>query len=192
MNSVFQQSSQIKKYLYEDDHDSRLLTGIIDERGIRYATWTYDSIGRAISSEHSQGAERVDIQYHSDESVTVSNALGKGTTYNFGYFQGIKHITSIIGEPTTDCPKSNSTFSYDERGLLTSQTDSKGVTTLYTHNDRGLETSRTEASNTPESRTTTEWHDTQPLPLKIKQPTRSIQYTYDAEGRRLSQTIKIH
>lgn len=105
MTSVFQGSSQTKKYLYEDNNDSRLLTGIIDERGIRYATWKYDPHGRAISSEHAQGAEKTTIQYHSDDTTTVSNALGKSTTYKFGYFQGIKHITSIIGEPTANCPK---------------------------------------------------------------------------------------
>ena len=193
MTRAFHGSSQIKRYLYEDDNDSRLLTGIIDERGVLYATWKYDQHGRAISSEHAQGAEKVTIEYHPDDSTTVTNALGKSTTYKFGYFQGAKRIISIIGEPTANCPKSNSTFTYDERGLLTSQTDSKGITTLYTHNDRGLETSRTEASNTPESRTiTTEWHDTLSLPLKIKQPKRSIQYTYDAEGRKLTQTIKTH
>ncbi|VVP87034.1 RHS repeat protein [Pseudomonas fluorescens] len=193
MTRALHDSSQIKRYLYEDDNDSRFLTGIIDERGVLYATWKYDQHGRAISSEHAQGAENVTIEYHPDNSTTVSNALGKSTTYKFGYFQGTKRIISIIGEPTANCPKSDSTFTYDERGLLTSQTDSKGITTLYAHNDRGLETSRTEASNTPESRTiTTEWHDTLSLPLKIKQPKRSIQYTYDAEGRKLTQTIKTH
>lgn len=193
MTRILQGSSQTKKYLYEDSNDSRLLTGIIDERGIRYATWKYDLHGRAISSEHAQGAEKTTIQYHSDDTTTVSNALGKSTTYKFGYFQGIKHITSIIGEPTANCPKSNSTLTYDGRGFLASQTDNKGITTLYTHNDRGLETSRTDASGTAESRTiTTEWHATLPLPLRITQPNRSIQYTYDAEGRKLSQTIKAH
>lgn len=193
MKRVLHGSSQTKQYLYEDKNDSRLLTGIIDERGVPYATWQYDQQGRAISSKHALGAENVTIEYHSDDSTIVTNAKGRSTTYKFGYFQDTKRIISIAGEPTTNCPKSNSTFTYDERGFLKSQTDNKGITTLYMHNDRGLETSRIEASGTPESRSiTTEWHDTLSLPLYIKQPNRSIQYTYDAEGRKLTQTIKAH
>ena len=33
------------------------LTGIIDENGGRYATWTYDPGGRALSSQHGAGAD---------------------------------------------------------------------------------------------------------------------------------------
>ncbi|WP_448111752.1 DUF6531 domain-containing protein [Pseudomonas lini] len=184
---------ETRRYFYEDQRDSRLLTAIEDQRGIKYAAWTYDQYGRAISSEHALGTEKVTVQYNPDDSTTVSNALGKNTTYKFGYFQSAKRITSIIGEPTANCPQSNSTFTYDERGFLTSQTDGKGITTLFTHNDRGLVTSRIDASGTPESRTiTTEWHATLPLPLRIQQPNRSILYTYDAEGRKLSQTIETH
>ncbi|PAU64745.1 hypothetical protein BZL41_08875, partial [Pseudomonas sp. PIC25] len=43
-------------YHYGDSRYPRFLTGITDERGIRYATWTYDDQGRAISSEHANGA----------------------------------------------------------------------------------------------------------------------------------------
>ncbi|MHC8329816.1 DUF6531 domain-containing protein [Pseudomonas sp. LB1P83] len=180
-----------KRYLYQDPRDSRLLTSIIDERGVNYASWSYDDHSRAISSEHAEGAEKTTIQYHIDDSTTVTNTLGKSTTYKFGYFQGIKRITSIDGEPSVNCPRSNSTFTYDERGFLKSQTDNNQNTTLYTHNDRGLEISRTEASGTPDSRTIiTEWHATLPLPVRITQPNRSIHYTYDAEGRQLTQAIR--
>ncbi|WP_143517987.1 DUF6531 domain-containing protein, partial [Pseudomonas sp. PIC25] len=46
----------VRRYHYEDPRNPKLLTGITDERGIRYATWTYDDQGRAISSEHANGA----------------------------------------------------------------------------------------------------------------------------------------
>lgn len=66
-------------------------------------------------------------------------------------------------------------------------TDERGA---YTHNDRGLETSRTEANGTPYSRTiVTEWPPTLFSPVRITEPDRLIQYTYDAQGRELSQTV---
>ncbi|MGH8421791.1 MAG: DUF6531 domain-containing protein, partial [Pseudomonas fluorescens] len=133
-----------KRYLYQDPRDSRLLTSIIDERGVNYASWSYDDHSRAISSQHAEGAEKTTIQYNLDDSTTVTNTLGKSTNYKFGYFYGFKRITSIDGEPSVNCPKSNSTFTYDERGFLKSKTDNNKNTTLYTHNDRGLEISRTE------------------------------------------------
>jgi hypothetical protein len=42
-------------YQYEDSNDDRLLTGITDGRGVRYATFAYDGRGRAISTSHGKG-----------------------------------------------------------------------------------------------------------------------------------------
>lgn len=39
-------------YIYDDPRYLHALTGIVDQNGNRYATWTYDDQGRADSSEH--------------------------------------------------------------------------------------------------------------------------------------------
>ncbi|WP_141243631.1 DUF6531 domain-containing protein, partial [Pseudomonas indica] len=70
--------SEVRRYHYTNPNP-KLLTGITDERGIRYATWTYDDQGRAISSEHANGAEKVTLSYNADGSTTVTNELGKQT-----------------------------------------------------------------------------------------------------------------
>ncbi len=140
--------SESRQYHYEDATHPRLLTAITDERGVRYASWSYDAQGRAISSEHAGGADRVSIDYNADGSSTVTNALGKQTTYRFQSIHGLKRITAIEGEPSANCPSSNSTFTYDARGLLTSKVDNKGNRTTYSYNARGLEISRTEAAGT--------------------------------------------
>ncbi|WP_248804891.1 DUF6531 domain-containing protein [Pseudomonas sp. MWU13-2100] len=182
--------SERRKYFYEDPNDSRLLTAIEDERGVRYATWTYDNQSRAISSEHSNGAQKITVDYNDDGSSTVTNELGKKTHYQFELVGGTKRIKSIDGEPSPNCPDSQSTFAYDEQGFLKSKTDNKGNVTAYTRNTRGLETSRTEASGTPDARTiSTEWHPTLFSPIRVTEPDRAVQYTYDPQGRPLSQTI---
>jgi YD repeat-containing protein len=66
-----------RTYHYEDPRFPNNLTGITDERGIRYATWKYDDLGRAISSEHAGGAEKTSLFFNPDGSTTVTNALGK-------------------------------------------------------------------------------------------------------------------
>ncbi|CAN7277326.1 DUF6531 domain-containing protein [Aquipseudomonas alcaligenes] len=179
---------KIRSFHYEDHRNTKLLTGITDERGIRYATWAYDDQGRAISSEHAGGAERTLVSYNTDGSSTVTNALGKRTTYRFQTIQGIRRITAIEGEPSANCPNSNSTFTYDDRGLVKTRTDNKGNVTTFDYNERGLEISRTEAFGTPQERTvTTEWHPTLFLPMTITEPDRSTSYSYDTQGRLIEQ-----
>ncbi|WP_236215592.1 DUF6531 domain-containing protein [Metapseudomonas otitidis] len=179
-----------RRFLYENAQYPRFLTGITDERGIRYATWTYDDQGRAISSEHAGGAEKVTVAYNADGSSTVTNALGKRTTYRFQTIQGVRRITAIEGEPSANCPNSNATFTYDDRGLVKTRTDNKGHVTTFDYNDRGLEVSRTEAYGTPQARTViTEWHPTLFLPLTVTEPDRVTTYRYDDQGRQLSQSV---
>ena len=176
-------------YHYEDSRNTALLTGITDERGVRFATWRYDEDGRAISSEHAGGVERSTVAYNADGSRTVTNELGKKTTYKFTLVDGVSRVTSVVGEPTANCPYSNSTFTYNDRGQVLTQTDAKGFVTTYTYNDRGLETTRTQASGTPQARTTTTtWHATFNLPLTVTEGGQVTTYTYDSQGRQTSRT----
>lgn len=183
--------TRARLYHYEDSRNLSLLTGITDERGVRFATWAYDDKGRAISSEHAGGVEKIQISYDSSTSTSVTNEFGKITKYTFRDFSGLKRIASIVGEPSANCPNSNSSYGYNSRGQLTSKTDNKGYRTNYVYNTRGLESSRTEAFGTPQARTiTTEWHPTMFLPLVVTEPKRIIRYQYDNQGRQLSRTVE--
>ncbi|EPM94375.1 YD repeat-containing protein [Pseudomonas syringae pv. actinidiae ICMP 18804] len=164
-----------------------MLTGITDERGIRFATWSYDDSGRAISSQHSGGAGLTQIAYNADGSSSVTNELGKTTVYRYQQIEGVKRIIAVEGEPTPNCPASNSFYTYNDRGLVLTKTDAKGLVTTYAYNDRGLEISRTEASGTTLARTTTtEWDPDRFLPTKVVEPNRVTVYSYDNQGRELS------
>jgi YD repeat-containing protein len=179
-----------RQFHYEDSRNNSWLTGITDERGVRYATWSYDDKGRAISSEHADGADKVTVAYNADGTVSVTNELGKVTKYSFQTIKGVRRITSIQGELSANCPNSNSSFTYDSNGLLKTKTDNKGVLTTYTYNARGLEISRTEASGTAQARTiTTDWHPTLFLPTVVTEPKRITTYHYDDQGRQLSRLI---
>ncbi|MDR9466587.1 RHS repeat protein [Pseudomonas aeruginosa] len=184
------QYSTKTQYLYDDPRNIKLLTGIQDNNNRRFATWAYDNQGRAISSEHANGAEKVSLAYNDDGSTTVTNEYGKQATYRFQVIQGIKRIVAIEGEPSPNCPSSNSTFTYDDQGLLTSKRDNNGNLTTYQYNARGLETSRTEAAGTAQARTiTTDWHPTLFLPVQVSEPGRITRYQYDAEGRKTGETV---
>lgn len=184
------EGSLTRRYHYEDSRNGSLLTGITDERGVRYASWHYDNQGRAISSEHATGAEKISLSHHGGYSTRVTNEYGKQAIYYFQVVNGSRRIVAIEGEPSPNCPSSNSTFTYDDQGLLTSKRDNNGNLTTYQYNARGLETSRTEAAGTPQARTiTTDWHPTLFLPVQVSEPGRITRYQYDAEGRKTGETV---
>ncbi|WP_239987701.1 RHS repeat domain-containing protein [Pseudomonas syringae] len=177
----------VRKYHYENSYNPNLLTGITDERGVRFATWAYDREGRAISSQHAGNTGAVKISYTSDLSSVVTNELGKDTTYKYEIISGVKRLVEVKGEPTPDCPASNSSYTYNDRGQVLTKTDAKGLITTYAYNDRGLEISRTEASGTTLARiTTTEWDTDRLLPIKVTEPNRITVYSYDNQGRELT------
>jgi len=183
-------ASTSRKYLYEHTSRPRLLTGVVDENGIKYAQWSYDASGNPISSEHAGGTLKTIVSYPTYDSISVTNEYGRKSIYQIQGSVGNKRITSIKGEPTANCPYSNSSFTYDTRGLLKTKVDEKGNVTAYDYNNRGLETSRTEASGTPQARTiTTEWHPTLFLKTKVTEPDRITTYQYDAQGRQTGQIV---
>lgn len=186
---AFTSGTAITTYHYEDSRDTTLLTGITDASGQRHLTWTYDSKGR-VTSEQITGGGSTDIQYNNDGSTSVTSASGKITRYQFEEIQGGRYVTEIIGEPSQNCPSSNSSFTYNEQALPLTKTNNKGFLTTYIYNSRGLETSRTEATGTVNTRTTTTaWHPTLFLPITITEPNRVTQYTYDAQGRQTGKSI---
>lgn len=79
----------------------------------------------------------------------------------------------------------------DANGLVTSETDFKGVVTSTTWDTaRRLPTIVVYASGTPNARTvTTQWHPLFSLPVLVTETGRVTAYTYDALGNTLSKTI---
>ena len=168
------------------------LTGIIDENGSRFATITYDSLGRGIATEHAGGAERIDVAYNSDGSATVIDALNTVRTYDFQAILGVAKRTGVT-QPCAVCGGTAAqNVTYDANGNIVTKTDFNGVVTTYVYDlTRNLETSRTEAYGTPDERTiTTQWHPTFRLPTLITEPGTTTAYTYDdTAGLLLQKTI---
>jgi YD repeat-containing protein len=183
------EDTRTRSFIY-DEANPRLLTGIVDERGVRFATWDYDSQGRAVSSRHSGGAGLTQVTYNDAGLSTVTNELGKKTIYHYKQIAGANRVVSIEGEPSTDCPASNSTYSYNDRGQIINKTDARGTITAYEYNERGLETRHTEADGTQQARMTiTEWDPIRFLRTKVVEPTRTTSFTYDAQGRETGRQV---
>lgn len=183
----------VRIYHYEDSNFPNALTGITDANGDRFATWSYDPDGRAVSSEHFNGAERVTMDYSNlddiyDRRTTTTNALGKETTFHFKTIQGVRKVVQVEGHASTHCAAANQNYAYTSAGFLKQKVDREGNKTSYVRNSKGQETSRTEAVGTADARTiTTEWHPTFNRRIKVIEPSRETNYNYDTNGNLLSQ-----
>jgi YD repeat-containing protein len=135
-------------YLYEDTHfvgsSSKPLTGIIDENGSRFATWSYDDsyiYPIAISSQHAGGADLTALAYLSPGNVattTVTNALGLQELFKFndlqvsayaqnGQYYPVSSEVDRIAAPGVAAAVSRTT--YDSNGYIASRTDWNGNVT---------------------------------------------------------------
>jgi RHS repeat-associated protein len=190
-------------YLYEGPafSDGRLrLSGIVDENGNPYASWTYDdnpaspTFGFALSSRHAGGADLTTVVYNNDGSRLATNALGQQELYKFNSFDtGTSGSIAISGEidrlATATTAAAKRLFTYDSNGNYASKTDWNGNTTTFVNDARGRPTTITEATGTPQQRVTQiTWHASFNLPTQIVAPGLTTNFTYDANGNLLTRT----
>ena len=181
------------------------LTGITDENGHRYATYAYDSQGRAISSEHGNttsatGADRISFSYNADGTTTFTDALNTTYTDAFQKVQGVVLGGGTSQPAVSGTPAASSITTYDVNGNVASHTDLNGNKTCYFYDlSRNLETMRIEglpsttdcstAQASPPAPTadypvriiTTQWHANWRFPVAVAEPKRITQYVYNGD-----------
>jgi RHS repeat-associated protein len=178
-----------RTYLYENSSYPLALTGIRED-GQRYATWSYDALGRAVLSEHAGGVQRHQLDYAADGSVLVVDPLGTARVQRYGA-TGLRQVFSGQSHPCTDCVGDAADKLVDNsNGLALESRDFLGVVTAFTYDTRKLPSSVTHAQGRPEQRQVQlEWHPTFRLPVRVAEPGRSTQYSYDDLGNRIGKTL---
>ena len=184
--AVHKPDANQRRYHYEDSLNPSLLTGLTDEKGSRFATWSYDPSGRAVLSEHSSGVDRTSVTYNPDGSVTVTNALGHEQHYLFSRYNGKLKPDSIQGAACTGFAGGTKSFGYDTNGELKSIINEEGQSFSYQYEQRGLEISRTSSTG---DTITTQWHSEFQKPTKITSSYLVQEFTYDDHQRLL--TLKL-
>ncbi len=178
-----------RHYQYGNADYPNALSAIVDGTGNTIAAWSYDENGWATASTHAGGADDTQVAYNGDDSVTVTNPLGKQTTYHFQVYHGVPKVVSVEGHATASCEGANRAYEYDDSGFLIAKTDWRGTVTTYARDAKGRERSRTEAVGTPQERTvTTEWHPEYNEPVRITEPGQVTEFTYNADGRLTGRT----
>lgn len=190
VTTTYGTQSETTQYLYEDTVLPTALTGVIDPRGIRTATWTYDdSSGMVVTSDHAGGVDHTAIAFNdAAQTRTVTNALGKQTTYQFTTVGSRWLLSSVAGVASSHCPASTRSITYSSAGFVQARTDEEGRQYSYLRDAAGRETSRTEAVGASAERTITRTlNPTFPwLPSRVVEAGLITDYTYDANGNVLT------
>ena len=183
-----------ESYHYDDDRLPFALTGITDDAGIRYASWTYDNSSRANSSEHAGGVNRFDIEYSletrdADPSThIVTGPLGYAQTYNLEPRYRLHRIKSVNGEANGTVAAETEIRGYSTLGLK-QITDGEGKVETMTRNDRGLITAQTYGAGSADAASyQTDWHSRFSRPTQTVEPGLTTDYVYDAQGRVITMT----
>jgi len=182
-----------QSYLYQNATVPFALTGIIDENGNQYATWTYDSRGRALTSQHGSGADLITISYDDiTGNRTVTNALGQQELYKFSVLQGVHKSTETDRLATSTTAAATRLFTYDPNGYTGSSTDWNGNLTTYVNDIHGDPTTINEAVGTAQARTTTIVYDSTFVHLPSTVTTQGLitSFVYDANENLLTKTLK--
>ncbi|HYL35196.1 MAG TPA: RHS repeat-associated core domain-containing protein [Bryobacteraceae bacterium] len=180
-----------RKYFYENSSFPAALTAIIDENGNRYTSWTYDSKGRALTSQHADGVDLTTVIYNdTDGTRTVINALGQREIYKFATLQKVSKLMEVDRQASSTVAAATMKYTYDSNGYLASRTDWNGNVTNFVNDVHGQPTSITEAAGTSFARIATiSYHSTFHLPVRIVTPGITTSFTYDSNGQMLSRTL---
>jgi YD repeat-containing protein len=191
-------SPTARKFVYENTTFKRNLTGIIDENASRYSTYAYDSQGLALSTQLAGGVSKWSLIVSNSVQKTVIDPLGNSSLWQFQTYVGVVKKNSSA-TPCAGCTDGTvKTFAYDANGNASSKIDFNNVKTCYSYDPaRNLETARVEGALSTENcttvlatlpsrpdvrKTSTQWHATWHLPIKLAEPNRITTLTYNGDG----------
>lgn len=135
------------------------MTGVVDEKGVRFESTTYDSAGRAIAAGFAGNVDTYTVAYGQLRN-TATTPLGQSTQLNFQSIQAQSHVIGSSTPCGAACAQPFQEIDYDANGQPTAYVDFKNNVTRTTLTASGLETSRTEAKNATTERTTATTWDT--------------------------------
>jgi YD repeat-containing protein len=180
-------------YHYEDARFRTALTGKTIN-GLRYAWFIYDANGRVIETKHANGAERYQFAYTLDANnaitaATVTNPLGKQTTYQFNA-KGDQ--ISVTGLGSTHCAATYKETSYDSAGYPNATSDFNGNITAFTYAATGQLQQKVIAADTPLAQTIHYAWDTahNRVIRETLEGDHETSYVYGSDGRLTSVSVK--
>jgi YD repeat-containing protein len=154
---------RVRQFLYERSDVAWALTGIVDENTVRHATYTYDGVGRATSTELAGGVDRYAVQYTGGAPSWSVSQQNFSNQYNYTYMtcrehrwqapsgtvltlpngqtnalnastqQGMVALTAQSQPAGSGCAASSTSQSYDAKGNVAGYTDTNGNRSCFAY-----------------------------------------------------------
>src|SRR5205085_5556698 len=134
--SVTYPDSSKYQFTYGYANSNLVLTSVSDALGNVLESHTYDSQGRAITSEVQGGVEHYSLSYVSATETDVTDGLSHVTKYFFDTSKGRNVDTRVDGICSCGGTQSQA-WSYDSQLNVTAKTDALGQTINYTYDADG-------------------------------------------------------
>ena len=167
--SLTWQDGKTRQFLYENTSLTWALTGVMDENSSRYATFAYDSQGRAISTEIGAGVNKYTASYGTPPQTVMTQTYdaitqittrvhdwvapsgvvltlpnGQTSTVSSANVQGMPALGGMSQPAGSGCAAASNALSYDANGNLASQDDFSGQRSCYAYDGSNRETVRVE------------------------------------------------
>ena len=108
-----------RTYHYESSKYPNALTGITDTRGLRFSTYAYDGLGRAVLSTHAENDGKVVLQFKKDKTLVTKNK-NKQSIYHTKMKNGVGLVTKIEGINCSACGRQGDVkYKYNNNYQLT-------------------------------------------------------------------------
>lgn len=181
-----------RRYLYEDPRFPHHLTGIVNEKGVVSSSWSYDDLGRAVTSEAASGISRVSLSFADNGAVTAVSPLGHVSTYRYGSVGGRKRLRAFSGVGCLGCSVDGSKFEYDAAsGYLTSVEDFRLGRTTINYDKYGRHLKRVRAVGTPEQiEELNAWDAVSHLRIFRKIGMAELRYQYNDRGELRQEVVR--
>ncbi|NIJ75622.1 RHS repeat-associated protein [Xanthomonas campestris] len=169
LQSASTQGGSVRSYFYQNKEFPSALTGIVDEQGIRFASWEYDQSGRGTRSYHGAASDPIDdtkIAYD-QSSATVTSALGASSSFAMTVSYGRAKFASATAHcPACGTSQSIKSQTYDVLGYADVKQYFNGTKVDEDYNARGLRTLETTSRDGLTIKTVAvDWHPTLPTPV---------------------------
>ena len=175
-----------KTFHYEIPGKPQLMTGISDENGSRFTTYTYTDV-YAIRSERAGGVNRMDFTYNANGTVTIADALGGSSTYAYISILGVPYNTDKTSPSHGTGPWKK--MFWDTRGNLVTTQDWLGFKRYFAFDlNRGLETgfaqgyTAADVATPAANSTVSQWHPVFRLKTGFAEPLRRTTWIYNGDG----------
>ena len=129
-------------FAYTLANGNLLLASVTDALGNLVEAHTYDTQGRAITSEKQGGVERYSLSFVGSDETDVTDSLGHVTRYFFDASKGRNTMTRVEGICSCGGSQTQS-WTYDNQLNMTSHTNALGQTASYSYDASGNQLSAT-------------------------------------------------